>query len=42
MEYQTPVVELIGPASELVQASCGPRFDGDGYLFSLGCQALDQ
>jgi len=42
MEYEAPVVELMGQASEMIQASCGPRYDGDGYLFSWGCQALDQ
>jgi hypothetical protein len=36
MEYKTPVVEVVGPAKELIQAYMGPRMDGDGYQFSLG------
>lgn len=36
MEYTTPVIEVAGPASELIQASMGPYMDGDGYQFSLG------
>jgi hypothetical protein len=35
MEYQTPSIEVVGPASELIQAYFGPRIDGDGYQFSL-------
>jgi hypothetical protein len=36
MEYSAPVIEVAGPARELVQASMGPRSDGDGYQFSQG------
>jgi hypothetical protein len=36
MEYTTPVIEVTGPAREFIQASMGPRMDGDGYTFSLG------
>jgi hypothetical protein len=36
MEYITPVIEVTGPARELIQAFMGPRTDGDGYSFSLG------
>ncbi len=42
MDYDAPLVEVIGQASELIQASCGPRYDGDGYVFSQGCSALDE
>jgi len=36
MEYTTPVVDVAGPASEIIQASGGPRTDGNGYVFSQG------
>jgi hypothetical protein len=36
MEYTTPVIEVAGPARELIQAYAGPRMDGDGYAFSQG------
>mgnify|MGYP001235210367 CR=1 FL=1 len=36
MEYTTPVIEVAGPARELIQASMGPRTDGDGYIYSQG------
>jgi hypothetical protein len=36
MEYETPVVEVVGPASDLIQAYAGPRMDGDGYMYSQG------
>jgi hypothetical protein len=36
MEYSEPVIDVAGPASELVQAYVGPRSDGDGYQFSQG------
>lgn len=44
MKYETPAVEVVGPASELIQASMGPRMDGDGYAYSLGltCSALEE
>jgi len=41
MDYDAPVVEVIGQASELIQAFCGPHMDGDGYLLSQGCQAFE-
>jgi hypothetical protein len=36
MDYETPAVEMIGQASELIQAYIGPHTDGDGYQFSQG------
>jgi hypothetical protein len=36
MEYTTPVIEVAGPARELIQAYAGPRTDGDGYIYSQG------
>jgi hypothetical protein len=44
MEYTTPVIEVAGPARELIQASNGPRMDGDGYALSLGlvCNPQDE
>jgi hypothetical protein len=44
MKYETPTVEVVGPASELIQAFAGPRTDGDGYVFSwgLGYSALEE
>jgi hypothetical protein len=44
MEYETPTVEVVGPASELIQAYAGPRMDGNGYQFSLGftCSVLEE
>jgi hypothetical protein len=36
MDYETPTLELMGPASDLIQAYAGPRTDGDGYAFSQG------
>lgn len=36
MDYTAPVVEVIGPASELVQDFMGPTCDGDGYSLSFG------
>ncbi len=36
MEYTTPVVEVVGPAKDIVQAYAGPRTDGNGYIFSQG------
>jgi hypothetical protein len=43
MEYETPTVEVVGPASELIQAYAGPRYDGNGYIYSQGftCSALE-
>jgi hypothetical protein len=34
MDYESPTLELLGPASELIQAYMGPRYDGDAYQFS--------
>jgi hypothetical protein len=44
MNYETPTVEVVGLASELIQAYAGPRTDGDGYAYSQGltCSALEQ
>ena len=44
MEYHTPTVELMGPASELIQAYVGPLTDGGGYTFSQGniCSPLEE
>jgi hypothetical protein len=44
MNYETPTVEVVGPASELIQAYVGPRYDGDGYALSQGfaCSALEE
>jgi hypothetical protein len=44
MKYETPTVEVVGTASELIQASNGPRTDGDGYIYSQGltCSALEE
>lgn len=39
MEYEAPVIEEVGSASDLVQTYCGPALDGGGYEFSLGCLA---
>jgi hypothetical protein len=36
MDYKAPLVEVIGAASELIQAYIGPRYDGGGYVNSLG------
>jgi hypothetical protein len=36
MEYTTPVVEVAGQARELIQAYAGPRYDGNGYIYSQG------
>lgn len=36
MKYEAPAVDVIGSASELIQASLGLHSDGDGYIFSQG------
>lgn len=36
MNYETPAVDVIGSASELIQAYLGPHSDGDGYVYSQG------
>ena len=44
MNYEAPTIEVIGTASALIQASWGPRYDGDGYALSLGfiCSPLEE
>ena len=36
MDYEAPRLEVVGSASELIQAFFGPHSDGDGYQFSQG------
>jgi hypothetical protein len=36
MQYEAPTADVVGSASDLIQASWGPRTDGDGYQFSQG------
>lgn len=36
MDYETPVVEIVGEASELIQTYFGPRIDGGGWQLSQG------
>ena len=42
--YEMPEMDVIGSASELVQAYAGPYYDGGGYIFSLGlvCGPLEE
>jgi hypothetical protein len=42
--YETPKVDEIGSASELIQAYFGPRYDGGGYVDSFGfvCSPLEE
>jgi hypothetical protein len=44
MDYETPAIEILGPASELIQAYVGPLTDGGGYSFSQGymCSPLEE
>jgi hypothetical protein len=44
MDYQTPRLDVVGSASELIQAYVGPRYDGDGYIYSFGqvCSSLEE
>jgi len=44
MNYEAPAVEIVGPASELIQAYAGPRMDGGGWTFSQGaiCSVLEE
>lgn len=42
MDYEAPVVEVVGPASHLIQNYAGPHTDGDGYQFSQGLGPLDE
>ena len=43
MDYEEPVVEVVGPARELIQTYAGPYNDGGGWSFSEGfiCSALE-
>ena len=44
MDYETPVVEVVGEAGELIQTYLGPRNDGGGWTFSYGlaiCSVLE-
>jgi hypothetical protein len=34
MDYEAPVLEMVGSASELIQAYAGPTTDGGGWAFS--------
>jgi hypothetical protein len=36
MKYETPVLEVVGTASELIQATQGPLNDGGPYQLSMG------
>lgn len=36
MDYEAPVVKVVGSASELIQTYLGPRFDGAAWIFSQG------
>jgi hypothetical protein len=44
MKYETPRIDDVGPARELIQAYIGPRYDGDGSIFSQGavCSPLEE
>jgi hypothetical protein len=44
MEYETPTVEVVGPASRLIHAYAGPTCDGNGYVHGQGltCSALEE
>lgn len=42
MNYESPTVELIGSASDLIQFLCGPRADGGPYSFSQGCHSMEE
>ncbi len=39
MVYEKPELDVVGTASELIQASNGPFNDGGGYQFSMGWAA---
>jgi hypothetical protein len=34
MDYEAPALEMVGSASELIQAYAGPTTDGGGWAFS--------
>lgn len=42
--YQTPEINQVGSASELIKAYAGPRYDGGAYLNSQGfvCSPLEE
>jgi hypothetical protein len=44
MSYETPEVDVIGTASDLIQNFAGPRTDGDGLQFSQGaiCSSIEE
>jgi hypothetical protein len=44
MRYETPEVDVIGTASDLIQNFAGPRTDGDGFEFSQGaiCSNIEE
>jgi hypothetical protein len=44
MIYETPEVDVIGTASDLIQNFAGPRTDGDGREFSQGaiCSSIEE
>ena len=44
MKYEAPTVEVMGSASEVIQAYFGPDTDGGGYAFSRGamCSPLEE
>ena len=44
MEYEAPEVEVVGPASYLIQNFIGPRYDGDAYALSQGalCSGIEE
>jgi hypothetical protein len=35
-KYESPVVDVVGSASALIQNFMGPYYDGDAYQLSLG------
>jgi hypothetical protein len=39
MVYERPELDVVGTATELIQAFAGPFDDGGGYAFSLGWAA---
>jgi hypothetical protein len=42
--YESPRMDEVGTASELIQAYAGPRYDGGAYIFSFGliCSQLEE
>ncbi len=39
MHYETPTIDVIESASQVIEASNGPFSDGGGYQFSMGWSA---